>query len=86
MERDVELDPFWTRRQAAAELTAAGFPVAEATLATLATRGGGPPFQKFGRRVLYRRGATLDWAYSRVTSVRRNTSESLRVSPGVVDD
>jgi hypothetical protein len=38
------------RRKAMAKaLQEAGFPVAEATLATKATRGGGPPFQSFGR-------------------------------------
>jgi hypothetical protein len=37
------------RRKATAEaLTAAGFPTAEKTLATKATRGGGPPYRKYG--------------------------------------
>ena len=43
-------------------LTEAGFPVTEATLATKATRGGGPPFQKFGSRALYRWADALLWA------------------------
>ena len=37
-----------TRNATAAALTAAGFPIRAATLATKATRGGGPPFQRFG--------------------------------------
>ena len=42
-----EIDPAarLTRAQA---LTCRGYKVAPATLATLATRGGGPPFAKFG--------------------------------------
>jgi hypothetical protein len=50
-----------TRKVAAAALAEAGFPVAEKTLATKATRGGGPPFQKFGPRALYRWGDALQW-------------------------
>ena len=45
-----------TRRKTADALTEVGFPVKEATLATKATRGGGPPYQKFGARALYRWG------------------------------
>ena len=64
------------RRRAAAEaLTAAGYPVAENTLSTRATRGGGPPFQKFGRIPLYRWGDVLAWAEARLSRPRCNTSE-----------
>ena len=47
-------DGLLTRRQTAEALTEAGFPVSDKTLATLATRGGGPLYRKFGPRVLYR--------------------------------
>jgi len=50
-------------------------PLAPATLATMATRGGGPPFHKFGAHVLYRWGDALAWAQSRLSAPRRNTSE-----------
>ena len=39
-----------------------GFPVAHATLETKASRGGGPPFRRFGRKPLYEWGPTLEWA------------------------
>ncbi len=65
------------RRQAVAEaLTQAGFPITAATLATKATRGGGPPFQLFGRVPLYEWESTLHWAESLLGTPRRSTSES----------
>ena len=67
-----------TRRQAAATLTEAGYPTAAATLATKATRGGGPPFSKYGPKALYRWGNSLTWARSRLTPPRHSTSERLR--------
>jgi hypothetical protein len=63
------------RRPAANALTAAGYPVAPATLATLACRGGGPRYRKFGRVPLYRWGDLLDWARSRLSAPVRSTSE-----------
>ena len=47
-------DALLTRDRTAEALTEAGFPIKAKTLATKATRGGGPPFSKFGLRVLYR--------------------------------
>jgi hypothetical protein len=64
-----------TREQNSDALKESGFPVENATLATKVTRGGGPPFHKFGARVLYRWGDALAWAQSRLSSPRRNTSE-----------
>ena len=64
-----------TRDQAAAALTAAGFPVKAKTLATKATRGGGPPYQSFGARVLYRWGDALAWAEARLSPRITSTSE-----------
>jgi hypothetical protein len=69
-------DAMLTRRHAAAALTAAGYPVAPATLATRASRGGGPPYQRFGRVPLYRWGDCLDWAHSRLSAPVRSTSEA----------
>ena len=57
-----------TRKQTADALTDVGFPVAEATLATKASRGGGPPFKTFGSRALYRWSAALGWAKRRLAS------------------
>jgi hypothetical protein len=65
-----------TRRAAAAALNAAGYPVAETTLATKATRGGGPPFCKFGPRALYKWADLITWAEARLSEPRRSTSEA----------
>jgi hypothetical protein len=65
-----------TRDQTAAALTAAGFPVKPKTLATKASRGGGPPFRRFGTRPLYRWGDSLEWARSRLSAPMCSTSEA----------
>lgn len=64
-----------TRAQLGAALREAGYPVADKTLATKATRGGGPPFRRFGARVLYRWSEALEWAESRLSAPVDNTSE-----------
>jgi len=56
-------------------LTAAGFPVSTSGLASRATRGGGPPFQKFGKYPVYRWGDAIQWAQSRLSRVVTTTSE-----------
>jgi hypothetical protein len=65
-----------TRDAAAAALTAAGYPVARATLATRASRGGGPPFRRFGVRPLYTWGDLITWAQSRLGPPMHSTSEA----------
>lgn len=65
-----------TRRNGAAALTEAGFPTAPATLATLASRGGGPIYRRYGSRVVYRWGDLLEWAQSRLGAPMRSTSEA----------
>ena len=64
------------RADAAKALTAAGFPVSPATLATKATRGGGPRYRLFGRRPLYRWGDALERAHGRLSEPVSNTSEA----------
>jgi hypothetical protein len=68
-------DALLTRKVTAEALTAAGFPVRAATLATKASRGGGPPFRRFGRVPLYPWGTSLGWATSRLGPLMRSTSE-----------
>lgn len=68
-------DALLTRRPLAAALTAKGYPVSPATLATKATRGGGPPYRLFGRKPLYRWSDALVWAQSRLSDPVRSTSE-----------
>jgi hypothetical protein len=74
-------DALLTRRRTAEALTEAGLPTPAATLATMATRGGGPPYQLYGRRALYRWGDALAWAQARLTTPRRTTSEVDAVPP-----
>jgi hypothetical protein len=68
-------DALLTREQAASALTAAGFPTKAKTLATKATRGGGPPYRLYSARALYRWGDALEWANSRLTPLASSTSE-----------
>ncbi len=71
-------DTLLTREATAAALTAAGYPVAPKTLATKATRGGGPPYSLFSSRALYRWADALDWARASTTPPQRSTSEAHR--------
>ena len=48
-----------TRQRVAEALSAAGYPISHRTLATKATRGGGPPYSLFSGRALYRWGKRL---------------------------
>ena len=68
------LDALLTRDRTAEALTQAGYPVRAKTLATKASRGGGPPFRHFGPRVLYRWADALMWAQSRLSRVHTSTS------------
>lgn len=71
------LDDLLDRRNLSCALALhAGRRVAVATLASLATRGGGPPFRLFGRRPLYRWGDAMEWAEQNTKPPRRSTSES----------
>src|ERR1019366_9733299 len=69
------LDALLTRGRTAEALTEAGFPVKAKTLATKATRGGGPPFSKVGPRVIYRWDDALSWAEGRLTAPHCSPSE-----------
>jgi hypothetical protein len=69
-------DALLTRNATASALTKEGYPVAAGTLATKAVRGGGPPYRRFGQRVLYRWGDALVWAQSRLSMPMRSTSEA----------
>ena len=64
-----------TRHATAAALTDAGYPTSPATLATKATRGGGPPFRRYGFRPLYKWADALRWAQSRLGPLICSTSE-----------
>jgi hypothetical protein len=70
------VDTLLTRDQVAEALTDAGFPVRPKTLATKATRGGGPPFRCFGTKPLYRWSDALAWAQSRLGPPRGGAVQS----------
>jgi hypothetical protein len=73
---DILDDQLLTRDGVAAALTAAGFPIKPKTLATKASRGGGPPYRRFGTKPLYRWRDALAWAEARLGPVISNTSEA----------
>jgi hypothetical protein len=60
-------DALLTRRQLADESARAGFPIAKATLDSMASRGTGPTFRRYGRACLYMWGDFLEWVSSRTT-------------------
>jgi hypothetical protein len=64
-----------TRDQAAAALTSAGYKIKEKTLATKASRGGGPVYKLFNRRALYRWADVLAWADGHMCAPKRQSSQ-----------
>jgi hypothetical protein len=74
--RDIPPETLLRRSAFAKALTDAGFPIAPATLATKAVRGGGPPFRYFGRIPLYPWGEGLDWARGRLSKPVASTAEA----------
>jgi hypothetical protein len=79
---DLSSQTLLRRGPMATALTQAGFPIAPATLATMAVRGGGPPFQYFGRIPLYPWGDGLAWAQSRLSARVASTSEASALRAG----
>lgn len=63
------------RAQCAKLLSEAGYPTSRHTLASLASRGGGPLYRKYGRVVVYRWSDALDWAQARLGAFRSTASE-----------
>ncbi len=63
------------RRQAAEFLEERGYTIAVATLEKYATLGGGPVFEKFGRKPLYKPSDLLSWVAARRTGPLRSTSD-----------
>jgi hypothetical protein len=64
------------RRQELADyLTSKGYRISAATLATLVTRGGGPPFSYWGRLPIYSPKDALTWAKARAGDPVTSTAE-----------
>ncbi len=75
---DLPPDALLRRRDLAQALTARGFPMTVATLATKVSRPGrwgGPPYQLFGRVPLYRWGDALVWAEGCLSPPHRDAPE-----------
>jgi len=64
-----------TRQKLAEALTEEGFPTKPSTLATKATRGGGPAYELYGKKPIYTWGTSLAWARSRLSAPHTNSSE-----------
>jgi len=71
------VDPktFLTRFQVAEALEACGIPLSYDTLATKATRGGGPPFRIFGKSAVYQWADVVAWVIETMGEPARTTSE-----------
>jgi hypothetical protein len=67
-------DALLTREELSQALKGEGFPIRPATLATMATRGGGPPYLKFGRTPVYRWRTSRAWAHARLTVPRSRSA------------
>jgi hypothetical protein len=71
------IDPrtFLTRFQVAETLELCGIPMSSDTLATKATRGGGPPFRIFGKSAVYQWADVVAWVIETMGEPARTTSE-----------
>jgi hypothetical protein len=69
------MQTFLTRRQAADYLTERGLPIAWRTLQKMATTGGGPIYQLFGKRAVYTYPNLDAYAAERLSAPRRSTSD-----------
>ena len=65
---------YLTRKEAAAYLQKKCLKISDATLATLASRGGGPLYTKFGQRCLYTPQWLDQWVESRLQPVGHNAA------------
>jgi hypothetical protein len=72
---DQPTEPRLNRKEAADFLTKLGYRTAPATLAKLASIGGGPIFESFGRKPLYTPSNLLAWVAAKSTGPRRSTSD-----------
>jgi hypothetical protein len=70
LKAEIDSDVLLDRTQTALALTSHGFRISAATLATLASRGGGPDFDRYGSLALYRWGNSLGWAKNRTRKRR----------------
>lgn len=67
--------PYLDRKAASDYIRSQGFRCAPATLAKMATVGGGPVFRKFSRSVVYTRDELDEWILSRLSPPKANTAD-----------
>jgi hypothetical protein len=72
---EINPDTLLDRPATAQALTSRGFKTRQSTLASMASRGGGPIFRKYGQRVVYKWADALSWAQSRLSDPVASTSE-----------
>lgn len=65
MQNDLAPDTRLTRTENARALTEAGFPITPGSLAVMACRLQGPPYELWGRFAIYTWGTSLAWAKAR---------------------
>jgi hypothetical protein len=66
---------YYSTRGASKFLCGLGLPIAPTTLATRRCIGGGPRFQKFGRKVVYTQKALEDWVAGKLSVEVASTSD-----------
>ncbi|GHT74575.1 hypothetical protein AGMMS50222_03950 [Endomicrobiia bacterium] len=67
---------FWDTKEASFYATQVkGCPVSIKTLQTLVSRGGSPEFQKFGRRIVYKKQSIDNWLASKLSPVLTSSSD-----------
>ena len=71
----IPADARMSRKHIAQALNDCGFPTSEKTLATKACRGGGPPYQLYGKIAIYTWSKTVDWVLTELSKPARNASE-----------
>jgi hypothetical protein len=78
----VQIDPdvLLDRTQTALALTSHGYRISAARLATLASLGGGPEFERYGSHALYKWADTLDWAKNRSRKRREALGVAAEIS------
>lgn len=72
------IDPerYYDRTAAAEAANAEGLPLSPKSLATMATRGGGPKMSHFGRRVVYYGSDLIAWIETRLSASIGSSSEA----------
>ena len=69
-----------TRQQLAKALTEEGYPTSVSALDTKASRGGGPPYEKYAKYALYAWGPALAWARNRTAAATASEHRATKLN------